>query len=591
MGLTIGQCATLACFLEATAPKVGNVHRGADFDDLTYADLVTAAIVIGPIIEDAENRRIGETILDAVKATRNAVGTNANLGTILLLSPMAAVPRNEPLAGGIARVLAGLDASDSRLVYEAIRLANPGGLGTVSNADVAGEPPSDLVAAMRLAADRDLVARQYANNFHEVLATAAPSILSGIDRGWGINGAIVHAQLTLMSQFPDGLVARKRGPEIARRAADHAAKVLEAGTPADESFWQAAANLDFWLRSDGHRRNPGTTADLIAAGLFAILRDGQISAAGRRSHPRSDRPWTAEREVPVQLATRLIESQFPALAPARIALLGSGWDNTAYEVNGAYVFRFPRRQIAVDLLAIERRLLPAIAPCLPLSVPRPEFHGEPTDDYPWPFAGYKKLPGRTACHAALNENQRRRAAGPIARFLAALHAITPADAEQLGAGPDKFGRLYLEVQAKTLDAALEQLIKHRLVADRRSFDAIIAATPAVSPNAPKAVVHGDFYVRHILVDNDGRPTGVIDWGDLHVGNPAVDLSIAHGFLPANSHDEFRREYGSIEDETWRLARLRALFYAVVLTAFGHDTGDSVLVREGLWSLNQLARAL
>jgi triphosphoribosyl-dephospho-CoA synthase len=246
MALTIGQCATLACFLEATAPKVGNVHRGADFDNLTYADLVTAAIVVGPIIEDAANRRIGETILEAVKATRDAVGTNTNLGTILLLAPMAAVPHDEPLARVLARVLAGLDVSDSRRVYEAIRLADPGGLGTVSRADVAGEPPSDLVAAMRLAADRDLVARQYANNFHEVLAAAAPAILSGIDRGWGINGAIVYAQLTLMSQFPDSLIARKCGLEIALRAADHASEVLRAGTPADETFWQAAADFDFW---------------------------------------------------------------------------------------------------------------------------------------------------------------------------------------------------------------------------------------------------------------------------------------------------------------------------------------------------------
>ncbi len=285
MQLTIGQCATLACFLEATAPKLGNVHRGADFDDLTYADLVTAAIVIGPIIEAAPSRLIGETILDAVKATRDAVGTNANLGTVLLLAPLAAVPRDEPLATGIGQVLAAPDASDSRLVYEAIRLAKPGGLGTAPQADVASEPPNDLVEAMRLAADRDLVARQYANGFHEVLSVVAPTILSGIDRGWGINGAIVHAQLTLMSRFPDSLIARKCGSEAAQRAADQAAEVLQAGTPADESFWQAAGDFDFWLRSDGHRRNPGTTADLIAAGLFVLLRDGHISAAGRKVGP------------------------------------------------------------------------------------------------------------------------------------------------------------------------------------------------------------------------------------------------------------------------------------------------------------------
>src|SRR5437763_636089 len=162
--LPIGQCATLACFLEATAPKPGNVHRGADFEDLTYPDLLTAAIMIGPVIEAAPRRPLGETILEAVKITQETIGTNANLGTILLLAPLAAVPRDEPLASGIAKVLEHLNATDARLVYEAIRLAKPGGLGRVSEADVAGDPPTDLLDAMRAAADRDLVARQYAND-------------------------------------------------------------------------------------------------------------------------------------------------------------------------------------------------------------------------------------------------------------------------------------------------------------------------------------------------------------------------------------------------------------------------------------------
>ena len=275
--LAIGQCATLACFLEATAPKPGNVHRGADFDGLTYPDLILSAIVIGPVMENAPRRRLGETILDAVRATRAAVGTNTNLGTILLLAPLAAVTRERPLAPGVADVLGRLDAEDARLVYEAIRLANPGGLGHVANADVAGQPPADLIAAMRLAAERDLVAGQYANGFQDVLNDVVPALKVGLDQGWGTNGAIVHAQLTLMSRYPDSLIARKCGIETAHRAADHAAEVLRAGTPNDEAFWSAAADLDFWLRSDGHRRNPGTTADLIAAGLFILIRDGIMS--------------------------------------------------------------------------------------------------------------------------------------------------------------------------------------------------------------------------------------------------------------------------------------------------------------------------
>jgi triphosphoribosyl-dephospho-CoA synthase len=274
---SIGQCATLACFLEATAPKPGNVHRSADFDDLTYPDLVVSGIVIGPVMEAAPRRRLGETVFDAVRATRNAVGTNTNLGTILLLAPLAAVPRERPLAEGVVDVLNRLDANDSRLVYEAIRLARPGGMGQVGEADLAGEAPADLLAAMRLAAERDFVARQYAGGFQEMLHMVVPAIKDGLDRGWETNDAIAHAQMKIMSRFPDSLIARKCGIETAQRAADHAAEVLRAGTPKDEAFWAAAADLDFWLRSDGHRRNPGTTADLIAAGLFVLLRDGIMS--------------------------------------------------------------------------------------------------------------------------------------------------------------------------------------------------------------------------------------------------------------------------------------------------------------------------
>src|ERR1700676_2615249 len=135
------------------------------------------------------------------------------------------------------------------------------------------------------------------------------------------------------------------------------------------------------------------------------------------------RPWTAEIEVSAALAQVLIESQFAELAPIRIAPLGVGWDNTAYRVNGEYVFRFPRRQIAVELILTETRLLPLVAPRLSLPVPVPKFVGQPTERYPWPFSGYRMLAGRTACAAGMDDRQRIAAAEPLARFLAALHAI------------------------------------------------------------------------------------------------------------------------------------------------------------------------
>lgn len=273
--LSIGQCATLACLLEATASKVGNVHRGADFENLTFTDFAISAVAIGPAMENAKTNGIGETLLAAIRATRQLVGTNTNLGMVLLLAPLAAVPCDEPLAGGIGKVLRSLTQEDCRLVYEAIRLAQPGGMGKVEEMDVATEAPSDLLVAMAAAAERDLVAKQYVTDFDLVLNQVAPWISESATR-WSLTDAIIHTHLRLLADYPDSLIARKCGLEMAQEVSTYAASVLTAGSPGDDSYHEAAADLDFFLRSDGHRRNPGTTADLIAAGLFALLRDGKL---------------------------------------------------------------------------------------------------------------------------------------------------------------------------------------------------------------------------------------------------------------------------------------------------------------------------
>lgn len=279
MQLSISQAASLACLLEIAAPKPGNVHRGADFDDVGFMDFAASAVAIAPAMEQAA-QGIGAAVLAAVQATRAIAATNTNLGIVLLLAPLAAAPPGRSLRDGVAQVLANLGPEDSRLVYEAIRLAAPGGLGTQEEMDVAGPAPSDLLAAMRHAADRDIVARQYANGFEQVFQCAAPWILEG-RRRWPISTAIVHAHLRLMAEFPDTLIARKCSPQVARQSSDRAAEALSAGTPDDEAFWRAVGDLDFWLRSDGRRRNPGATADLITAGLFVGLREGTLTPPWR----------------------------------------------------------------------------------------------------------------------------------------------------------------------------------------------------------------------------------------------------------------------------------------------------------------------
>jgi triphosphoribosyl-dephospho-CoA synthase len=296
-GISVGAAASLAIVWEVTAPKPGNVHRGADFEDVTYVDFIQSAVVIGPILERASDLGVGRTVLEAVRATREAVGTNTNLGTLLLLAPLAAVPRGERLGDGIGNILARLTNEDTRSVYEAIRISAAGGLGRADKADVFDDPPAklNLVEAMRLAADRDLVARQYTNEFDDVFNGAATWIEEGIGRGWPLNTAIVHAHLRQMAKEIDSLILRKCGSQIAMEASARATRTIDSGVPGDDEYEIAVEDLDFWLRADGHRRNPGTTADLIAAGLFVLLRERRVKLKTiTRSHARTTRgQWSS----------------------------------------------------------------------------------------------------------------------------------------------------------------------------------------------------------------------------------------------------------------------------------------------------------
>jgi len=273
----VARAIRIACLLDAAAPKPGNVHHGAAFGDMTAADLVTSAEVITPLLVTAGTRGVGRSILDAVQATRRQVGSNTNLGIILLLAPLAAVEPGSPLAGGIDDVLDSLGPNDADDVFAAIALANPAGLGRLEQHDVAEPARIGLVEAMRLAAERDLVARQYATGFELVLGDGREQLASGEAFAADWSRQVVGLALWLLARHPDSLITRKCGPTVAREAGDRAAAVLAAGWPDSTRAHDALRQLDSWLRADGHRRNPGTTADLVTAILFAAIRDGQIS--------------------------------------------------------------------------------------------------------------------------------------------------------------------------------------------------------------------------------------------------------------------------------------------------------------------------
>jgi triphosphoribosyl-dephospho-CoA synthase len=278
---SIGQSAALACLLEASAPKAGNVHPAAAFVDMDFADFLVSALSIATVFDSTAERRVGELVLAGVSATAEQLDVNTNLGTILLLAPLAKAlclwhsehaerPTAADLHASVTAVLDQLDASDAASVYAAIRRAKPGGLSRAAAHDVHGAPPSDLRAAMAVASEVDAVARQYVHNFDDVCGLLVSWLRGSLGRGLDLLEAASELQLRWLAEHGDGLIVRKAGAELATEA-QHLANIalqewLETGQRGVR--WNA---LDTFLRADGHCRNPGTTADLIAAALFVLL--------------------------------------------------------------------------------------------------------------------------------------------------------------------------------------------------------------------------------------------------------------------------------------------------------------------------------
>lgn len=285
--MTLADQIELACLLEATAPKLGNVHPGAAFHDATYDDFVTAARLVAAPLSQAGKIGVGQAIYEAVRQTREAVGTNVNLGIVLLLAPLAAVPEGVPIHTGIRQVLASTTLADAEHVYAAIRLAKPGGLGDAKTQDVQSAPTITLTEAMTLAADRDMIAEQYATGFEYVLQDCLRWLLRGLKLARNdsvtdpesLLSAVCYLQRAVLTSRIDTLIVRKCGQAAGEEVLERFRSCLpdlDQHITATAALPSDLAELDRWLRLDNHRRNPGATADLIAAAIFVAIRSGLL---------------------------------------------------------------------------------------------------------------------------------------------------------------------------------------------------------------------------------------------------------------------------------------------------------------------------
>jgi triphosphoribosyl-dephospho-CoA synthase len=167
--------------------------------------------------------------------------------------------------------LSRLGPTDAVDVWRAIALARPGGMGTSDRHDLRAAPPADLLDAMRAAAHRDQIARLWATGYADLFTGPVADLAAEVAAGSDLDDAIVRTHLRQLAREPDTLIARRHGADVAADVSRRAREVLAVG-----SDWRpAAVAFDHALRFP-KRVNPGTTADLIAAALYILLREGRI---------------------------------------------------------------------------------------------------------------------------------------------------------------------------------------------------------------------------------------------------------------------------------------------------------------------------
>jgi aminoglycoside phosphotransferase (APT) family kinase protein len=295
-------------------------------------------------------------------------------------------------------------------------------------------------------------------------------------------------------------------------------------------------------------------------------------------------PWLPEREITVAEAQHAVRSC--GLAADDVRIVAAGWDNTIVRVDDDWMFRFPRRSIALPGVDREIALLPQLAPQLSLPIPVPEHtgvFGEP----PWPFWGARHLPGTELKVAGRTDEVGVAVGRALGRFVAELHDL-PADpslpVDPFGRG-DAAGRaerardVIAELRATPLDGLDDPAVESVLT----------SGESAGLPTSETVLSHGDLYSRHVLVDDDGAPTAVIDWGDLCVAPRSVDLAFAYSALTGAARDAFFDEYGPIDADTELRARVMAIFSAASVAAYAREMDDRILLASAMTGYALAAR--
>jgi triphosphoribosyl-dephospho-CoA synthase len=261
-----------ACLDELQAMKPGNVHIFADGHDMTIHDFIASAEAASQAIAE-QGLTLGERIFNAVEATQNAVHCNTNLGIILLCAPLIHASQNPhkiSLAEQLKNVLKNTTRADAEHCFKAIALANPAGLGESAQHDVHCVPDCTLLEAMQVAEMRDLIARQFCNEFADILEFGQKHYAQAMARWQNNSWAASYVYLSFLANYLDSHIVRKYGETIAKEVQHEAMAHMSVFADIENPKTYLGELLRWDTDLKARRINPGTCADLTVATLFAI---------------------------------------------------------------------------------------------------------------------------------------------------------------------------------------------------------------------------------------------------------------------------------------------------------------------------------
>lgn len=292
----VGKIAQIASVLEVSGhPKPGNVHRTQDFDDMVFEDFLISGVVIGDLMKKAAKRgsrcgddgslhkiKLGEIIKEAIIETDRWIGNNTNLGIVLLLTPLSAsagMSQNlNDLRKNVGRIMEATTAQDALDLYDAINLADAGGMGEQEELDVADAEARDKIVnedinmyrVLQMSSKWDMLSYELTNRMPVTFGIGFPTFRT-TKMQYGINKATVQTFLTLLSRKPDTLISRKYGEDMAKLVSADADSVLQSGGILNPQGELLLRELDKQLMRN--KLNPGTTADITAASIMVAYLD------------------------------------------------------------------------------------------------------------------------------------------------------------------------------------------------------------------------------------------------------------------------------------------------------------------------------